>query len=179
MARPSNLEVQLTAVTQRFVAEVVEMIRHASVADVAGFDVRRLTGSAGSSGASSSAPAASSSQPSLAPRRGRPPKLTIDAAHSATGRSSPASSAQGSSGGSSSSRDSARRPRQTAERRAELGERVLAALLDATEPLGVRALAGELHVAPDLLSAPLLELRAAGKLTKHGEKRATTYAAVR
>lgn len=123
------------------------------------------------------APAASPSQLSLAPRRGRPPKLTIDAAHSATGRSSPASSAGSPS--SSTSRDASRRPRQTAERRAELGERVLAALLEAPEPLGVRALAGELHVAPDLLSAPLLELRAAGKLTKHGEKRATTYAAVR
>ena len=103
----------------------------------------------------------------------------MDAAHTATGRTSPATSAGGSAASASAPRDPSRRPRQTAERRADLGERVLAALLEAAEPLGVRALAGELQVAPDLLSAPLLELRAAGKLTKHGEKRATTYAAVR
>ncbi len=103
----------------------------------------------------------------------------MDAPHSASGRSSPASSRGSSASSASAAREASGRPRQTAERRAELGERVLAALLEASEPLGVRALAGELHVAPDLLSAPLLELRAAGKLTKHGEKRATTYAAVR
>jgi hypothetical protein len=174
MARPSNLEAQLTAVTQRFVAEVVEMIRHASVADVAGFDLRRL----------SSSSAYPPSETSASPRRGRPPKLTMDAPHSATGASG-ASVASGNgrrsapASASPAPREGNRHPRQTAERRAELGERVLEALRQASEPLGVRALAGELHVAPDLLSAPLLELRAAGKLTKHGEKRATTYAAVR
>jgi predicted Rossmann fold nucleotide-binding protein DprA/Smf involved in DNA uptake len=66
-------------------------------------------------------------------------------------------------------------PRQTADRRAELGERVLKALGDSEHPLGVRALSSELGVAPDLLAAPLLELRAAGRIAKHGEKRATTY----
>jgi hypothetical protein len=65
--------------------------------------------------------------------------------------------------------------RQTADRRAELGERVLKALEEAGQSLGVRALSSELGVAPDLLSAPLLELRAAGRIAKHGEKRATTY----
>jgi hypothetical protein len=65
--------------------------------------------------------------------------------------------------------------RQTADRRAELGERVLKALKEAGQSLGVRALSSELGVAPDLLSAPLLELRAAGRIAKHGEKRATTY----
>jgi hypothetical protein len=65
--------------------------------------------------------------------------------------------------------------RQTADRRAELGERVLKALEGAGQALGVRALSSELGVAPDLLTAPLLELRAAGRIAKHGEKRATTY----
>ena len=64
--------------------------------------------------------------------------------------------------------------RQTADRRAELGERVLKAL-EGADQLGVRALSSELGVAPDLLAAPLLELRAAGRIAKHGEKRATTY----
>lgn len=67
------------------------------------------------------------------------------------------------------------RPRQTADRRAELGERVIRALENAEHPLGVRALSSELGVAPDLLAAPLRELRDAGKIAKHGEKRATTY----
>jgi hypothetical protein len=65
--------------------------------------------------------------------------------------------------------------RQTADRRAELSERVVAALRSAGQPLGVRALSSELGVAPDLLAVPLRELRAAGRVAKHGEKRATTY----
>jgi predicted Rossmann fold nucleotide-binding protein DprA/Smf involved in DNA uptake len=64
--------------------------------------------------------------------------------------------------------------RQNADRRAELGERVLK-VLEGKDPLGVRALSSELGVPPDLLTAPLLELRAAGRIAKHGEKRATTY----
>ncbi len=176
MARPSNLEAQLTAVTQRFVAEIVEMIRHASVADVAGFDLRRLSSPSPApsspSGFSSGYSSSYGGEEPRAPRRGRPPTLQTDAPHSAGGRKAPPPA-------TASSRDDSKRPRQTAERRAELGERVLEALQQATEPLGVRALAAELNIAPDLLSAPLLELRAAGKLTKHGEKRATTYAAIR
>jgi hypothetical protein len=39
----------------------------------------------------------------------------------------------------------------------------------------VRALAEELGVDAGLLAVPLKELRAAGKVRKHGEKRATTY----
>jgi hypothetical protein len=70
---------------------------------------------------------------------------------------------------------SERKPaRQNADRRAELGQRVLK-VLEGKDPLGVRALSSELGVAPDLLTAPLLELRAAGRIAKHGEKRATTY----
>src|SRR5579859_991105 len=73
--------------------------------------------------------------------------------------------------------DSATRMRQTAAHRAELGDRVVETLKGARAPLGVRALSSELGVAPDLLAAPLRELRAAGRITKHGEKRATTYSA--
>ena len=67
--------------------------------------------------------------------------------------------------------------RQTAERRAELGERVLGALRAASQPLGVRALSSELAVLPEVLAVPLRELRTAGKIRKHGEKRSTTYSA--
>jgi hypothetical protein len=69
------------------------------------------------------------------------------------------------------------RVRQTAAHRAQLGERVVQALKEAPVPLGVRALSSELGVAPDLLAVPLRELRAAGRINKHGEKRATTYSA--
>jgi hypothetical protein len=67
------------------------------------------------------------------------------------------------------------RARQTAAHRAELGDRVVQTLKGAQAALGVRALSSELGVPPDLLAAPLRELRAAGRITKHGEKRATTY----
>ncbi|MGO9835429.1 MAG: hypothetical protein ACLP1X_14545 [Polyangiaceae bacterium] len=67
--------------------------------------------------------------------------------------------------------------RQTAARRAELGERVVRALRSAGQPLGVRALSSDLGVKPDLLGTPLRELRSAGRIKKHGEKRATTYSA--
>lgn len=73
--------------------------------------------------------------------------------------------------------DAKRKPRQTADKRAELATRVLAALQRAGSPMGVRALSSELAVAPDLLAQPLKELRAAGRVHKHGEKRATTYSA--
>lgn len=82
------------------------------------------------------------------PRRGRKPAATARPAHAG---------------------------RQTAAKRAELAERVVGALKDAKEPIGARALSSELGVAPDLLAAPLRELRAAGRIKKHGDKRATTY----
>jgi hypothetical protein len=65
--------------------------------------------------------------------------------------------------------------RQTAARRAEVGERVVRALRSAGEPLGVRALSTDLGVRPDILATPLRELRSAGRIKKHGEKRSTTY----
>ncbi len=67
--------------------------------------------------------------------------------------------------------------RQTAARRAELAERVVRALRSSGKPLGVRALSSELGVEPDLLGTPLRELRTAGRISKHGEKRSTTYSA--
>jgi hypothetical protein len=78
---------------------------------------------------------------------------------------------------SDASSSAVKAPRQTVARRAELGERVIKTLSKAGQPLGVRALSGELGVAPDLLAAPLRELRAAGRIQKHGDKRATTYSA--
>jgi hypothetical protein len=65
--------------------------------------------------------------------------------------------------------------RQTAAKRAELAERVVGTLKDAKQPMNARALSSELGVPPDLLAAPLRELRAAGRVKKHGDKRATTY----
>ncbi|MDB4995146.1 MAG: hypothetical protein JWM74_2578 [Myxococcaceae bacterium] len=71
-----------------------------------------------------------------------------------------------------------RKPRQTIEKRAELGERILSILTAAGGPLGVRAIASEAGTAADLLATPLRELRQGGKIRKHGEKRNTTYSAV-
>ena len=136
MARPSSLEAELTALTRRFVSDIVAMFRRASVADVAGFSW------------------------SEAPRRreSAPPKAQeVDGVRT---------------------RGPGRRPRQTADKREELGERLVKVLQKAGEPLGVRALSSELNVAPDLLAAPLKDLRAAGRISKVGEKRNTRYAAV-
>lgn len=68
-----------------------------------------------------------------------------------------------------------RRPRQSPEKRAELATRILAVLKDASTPMGARAIASEVGIAPDLLAVPLRELRQGGRITKHGDKRATTY----
>jgi hypothetical protein len=127
----STLEAELTALTQEFVAKLVEAIRNASFAEVANLGAHRAA-----------APKASG-------RRGP----------------APASKPNGSGG----------RGRQTAAKRAELGERIIGTLKDASSPLGVRALASELGVPADVLAVPLRELRAAGKIRKHGEKRSTTY----
>jgi hypothetical protein len=78
----------------------------------------------------------------------------------------PKATAAGTGGGSG---------RQTAARREEIGHHVVRALAKASEPLGVRALAGEVGLAPDRLAVPLRELREAGKIRKHGDKRSTTY----
>jgi hypothetical protein len=68
-----------------------------------------------------------------------------------------------------------RRPRQTADKRAELADRIVSVLSAAGQPLGVRALAGEIGTAADILAVPLRELREQGRIKKIGEKRNTTY----
>jgi hypothetical protein len=129
----SPLEAQLTALTHEFVARLVEAIRNASFAEVAGL--------------------------SAGPRRVTDGSRPRQAAPRAT-----ASSKAG-------------RSRQTASHRAELGERVVEALRGSQAPMGVRALSSELGVSPDRLAVPLKELRTAGKIRKHGDKRSTTYSA--
>jgi hypothetical protein len=131
----STLEAQLTALTQEFVAKLVEAIRNASFAEVANLSMHRAA----------------------QPKVGRGARRGPVAAPRSNG---------GGGGG-----------RQTAARRAELGERIVGALREAASPLGVRALASELAVPADVLAVPLRELRAAGKIRKHGEKRSTTYSA--
>jgi hypothetical protein len=130
-----TLEAQLTALTQEFVAKLVDALRNASFAEVASLSPARL----------------GSSPP--APRASRRP---------AASQAEPRAAGPG-------------RKRQNAGARAELGERILATLHDAAQPLGVRALSNELGVEPLVLAVPLRELRAAGKIRKHGEKRNTTY----
>lgn len=129
-----TLEAQLTALTQEFVAKLVDALRNASFAEVAQLSTARVT-----------------PQPSSRPREPRGP-----------GRPSPPARQGG---------------RQTAATRAELGERVVGALRTVAQPIGVRDLSTQLGVAPDVLAVPLRELRAAGKIRKHGEKRSTTYSA--
>jgi hypothetical protein len=70
-----------------------------------------------------------------------------------------------------------RRTRRSAEGRAEVGERVLAALDRAGKPLGVRDLAEAVGLSADALAAPLKDLRTSGRVRKHGDKRATKYSA--
>ena len=126
-----TLEAQLTALTQEFVAKLVDALRNASFAEVASLSGAKAPPS---------------------PRKAREPR--------------PARAAPTGPGG-----------RQTAAKRAELGERLLGALRAAPQPLGVRALSSELGVVADVLAVPLRELRTAGKIRKHGEKRNTTYSA--
>ncbi|MGD0525302.1 MAG: hypothetical protein ABSE49_09175 [Polyangiaceae bacterium] len=126
-----TLEAQLTALTQEFVAKLVDALRNASFAEVA-----QLSGGP------------VMAQVPARPREGRGPGRPASA-----GRSG----------------------RQNAATRAELGERVVGALKSSGRPIGVRDLSTQLGVAPDVLAVPLRELRAAGKVRKHGEKRSTTY----
>ncbi len=70
-----------------------------------------------------------------------------------------------------------KRTRRGAGERAEVAEQLADVLRKAGEPLGVRALSSALGVAPDRLAGPLKELRDAGRVKKHGDKRSTTYSA--
>lgn len=67
------------------------------------------------------------------------------------------------------------RKRRSAAGRAELAEQVIAQLGKAGKPLGVRDISSALGVTPEAIAAPLRELRAAGRIRKHGDKRATRY----
>jgi len=118
----TQLEGELAAIAEEFVARIVATLRNASFADVAALG------------------------PTRAPT---PPK------RSAT--------------------PSAGRQRRGAGERAELAERIAETLRRAGEPLNARAIASELGVAPDKLAQPLKELRDAGRVKKHGDKRATVY----
>jgi predicted Rossmann fold nucleotide-binding protein DprA/Smf involved in DNA uptake len=141
----TGLEERLEAVAREFVQRIVAEIRSASFAEVAGY-----------------APQREEQAETPAAVRARAPRVTRVVA-------SPKRSAGAASGGTSSGE------RQTAEKRAELSARVVEALQNAGEPISAKAIATVLEVSPELLAAPLLELRAAGRIAKHGEKRATTY----
>ena len=146
----TELEAQLESLTREFVTKLVETIRNASFADVAALS------------ASSSASAASAA---TSPVRGRGgPHQTARGGRARTREEAAASQTGG-------------RVRQTAERRAELSERLMKTLRGAGGALGVRALSTALGVSPDILAAPLRELRDKGLIQKHGDKRATTYSA--
>lgn len=69
------------------------------------------------------------------------------------------------------------RVRRSAAGRAEVGEQIVAALGQADKPMGVRELADAVGLSPEALAAPLRELRSAGRIRKHGDKRATKYSA--
>jgi hypothetical protein len=103
---------------------------------------------------------------------GRPPRGSFAATRGAN-RAPQRTGASSDTGPVSHGRNTA--ARQTKAHRAELGERLVKTLSDAPQPLGVRALSTELGIPPDRLAAPLRELRAAGRIRKHGEKRSTTY----
>jgi hypothetical protein len=131
--RKHGLEAQLMALTEDFVAKLVEAIRNASFAEVAA-----LPGPAAGGPARARAPRSNSA---LTSKRVAVHRQTL------------------------------------AARRAELSTRILEVLQDAAAPLGVRALASEIGVPPDLLAVPIRELRASSRIRKHGEKRSTTYSA--
>jgi hypothetical protein len=142
----TTLEAQLTSLTLEFVGRLVEVIRNASFADVAALSPH------GTIPRGSYATTTRSRGANRAPKRAPAMPETASVNH-------------GGGGGS----------RQTKAHREELGERVIKTLSDAPQPLGVRALSTELGVPADRLAAPLRELRAAGRIQKHGEKRSTTY----
>jgi hypothetical protein len=128
-----DLEARLAALTQTFVAQLVDVIRNASFAEVAALP--------GAGGAISPRP----------PARG------------------PAAAAKTQNG--------APRRRRSAAGLAELQNRLVAALSNAGKSLGVRDLSDALGVKPEALAAALRDLRAAGRIKKHGDKRATKYSA--
>jgi predicted transcriptional regulator len=160
MPKLSSLEAQLTEITREFVARIVETIRNASFGDVAGYPEGRP----------------------VARPRGRPPpraerteRAEREQPATRVRPPGPRATRAAAAGESPPPKRRGRKPRQTVEKRAELGERILAILRAAGGSLGVRAIASEAGTAADLLATPLRELRQGGKIKKHGEKRNTTY----
>ncbi|WP_394847514.1 hypothetical protein LZC95_08620 [Pendulispora brunnea] len=150
-----------------FVARIVTTIRNATFAEVAGLDTASLASHAAASGKPKRAPRAPAAQLLLTERAGSDKAQKAGAMFKESGTGTGLlDTAQGRRG---------RRPRQTQEKRGELAERIIRVLATAGSPLGVRALAGELSISPDLLALPLRELRDQGKIRKLGEKRNTTY----
>ncbi|WP_394837030.1 hypothetical protein LVJ94_08990 [Pendulispora rubella] len=143
-------------------------IRNATFAEVAGLDTASLASHA-----------AASDKPRPAPRTPTGQLFLPERAQSERVQKPGASSSRGSGTGTglldTAQGRRGRRPRQTQEKRGELAERIIRVLQTAGSPLGVRALAGELSISPDLLALPLRELRDQGKIRKLGEKRSTTY----
>jgi hypothetical protein len=150
MAR-STLEAQLYEITREFVARIVATIRSASFADVAGYEPATSTGRLGLRTTSRAAP-------SLRKR-------------------SAVNGGRDKSAGEGEPKRRGRRPRQSVARRAEIADRILDVLRVSSSPMGARAIAGEVGLAPDLLAHSLRELRQEGRIKKHGDKRATTYSA--
>jgi hypothetical protein len=154
MPNTTDLEAQLEALTREFVGQLVAAIRNASFADVAALSARYTPN-----------PGAGALHPGAPHRKG--------GAAARTPRGEPGAEVRPDRDAASGSR----RVRQTAERRAELSDRVVKALQGAGGALGVRALSTALGVPPDVLATPLRELRDKGLIHKHGDKRATTYSA--
>jgi hypothetical protein len=176
MGSPLSLEAQLTAVMHEFVARIVTVLRAASFDDVA-----RLGLGMDSTPISTPPPApfrarvaASPTQPTSGHRVPGESDTHADAQRARNAQRRLVS-AKGVDAMNAQRGLRASRPRQTVEVRAELASRILDALHASGEPLGVRTLAAKLGVDVDLLTAPLIELRNAERVNKHGEKRKTTY----
>ena len=105
------------------------------------------------------------------------PAVRRSRAHTGAGPISTPVRRAGAGRGSAGRGGGARGALETEARRAELSARVMKALQESGQPLGVRALASMLGVVPDLLTGPIRELRVAGRVRKHGEKRSTRYSA--
>ncbi|RYE82985.1 MAG: hypothetical protein EOO75_19910 [Myxococcales bacterium] len=154
MAKTTPLEAQLTAVTQEFVGRIVGILRSSSFDEVVQLASASNSPFAASSGV---APRPSGARP--APNAGPRPRT------SPPPQVAPPARAGGSRGGS----------RQTADVRQLIANRIVTALETAGTPQSARAISSSLGVPVDLLTVPLKELRDAGRVHKHGEKRATTY----
>ncbi len=178
MVKPSSLETQLTAVTQEFVSRIVSILRGASIDDVARLGSDEAPRTPARAQAHVAAPSAAPAAPArVSAARAHAAAASIPAAaerdERGTGRRMVTAKSVDALNAQTRPRDN--RPRQTAEVRAELADRIVSTLRAATAPMNVRTLSSEMKVPVDLLTVPLLELRTEGRVSKHGEKRSTTY----